>query len=91
MNSGHDHQPLRLRPDIRFRKIANEGVVLRQDEGEVLVVNGVGVHIVELVQKGASRDEIHRELIEAYDVDPEQLKRDIAAYLEELQQAGVFE
>lgn len=39
----------RLAPDVRFRVVSGEGVVVRQDAGEVLVVNGVAARVLELL------------------------------------------
>ncbi len=81
----------RLKSDIRYRTIADEGIVLRQDEGEVLVVNGVGVRVVELIAEGTSFQQILTTLETEYEVEPEQLKTDVLTYLEELEKAGVLE
>ena len=80
-----------LKSDIRFRSIADEGIVLRQDEGEVLVVNGVGVRVVELISEGTTLEQILTTLEGEYDVEPEQLRTDVMTYLAELEEAGVLE
>ncbi len=67
-------KPIRLKDDIRFRSIADEGIVLRQDEGEVLVVNGVGVRVVELIAEGGALPKILAALESEFDVEPEQLR-----------------
>ncbi len=81
----------RLKSDIRYRAIADEGIVLRQDEGEVLVVNGVGVRVVELISDGITLEGLLATLEGEYDVDREQLRIDVTKYLEELEEAGVLE
>ncbi len=81
----------RLKSDIRYRPIADEGIVLRQDEGEVLVVNGVGVRVVEIISEGTTLEQMLMTLEAEYDVEPEQLRADVLAYLEELENAGVLE
>lgn len=81
----------RLRSDVRFRSVADEGVVLRQDEGEVLVVNGVGVRVVELVADGAGLEDMLGILENEYEVEPADLRTDVKTYLEELEEAGVLE
>lgn len=81
----------RLKSDIRYRNIADEGIVLRQDEGEVLVVNGVGVRVVELIAEGNALKQILTTLEGEYEVDQEQLLADFKDYIEELENAGVLE
>ncbi len=80
-----------LKSDVRYRSIADEGIVLLQDEGEVLVVNGVGVRIVELIGEGSTLPQILTALETEYDVEPEQLRTDVRTYLAELEDAGVLE
>ncbi len=80
-----------LKSDVRYRSIADEGIVLLQDEGEVLVVNGVGVRIVELIGEGITLPQILETLETEYDVEPEQLMTDVRTYLAELEDAGVLE
>ncbi|MEN8164589.1 MAG: PqqD family protein [Acidobacteriota bacterium] len=80
-----------LKSDVRYRSIADEGIVLLQDEGEVLVVNGVGVRIVELIGEGTTLPQILDTLEAEYDVEPTQLKTDVNTYLAELEDAGVLE
>lgn len=82
---------IRIRPDIRYRSIADEGIVLRQDAGEVLVVNGVGIRIVELIAAGSTETEIVAVLEREFDVPADQLRADVRAYLDELSRAGVLD
>lgn len=84
-------QIFRLKRDIRYRSIADEGIVLRQDEGEVLVVNGIGVRVVELISEGITLPQILDTLETEYDVEPAQLRTDVITYIAELKDAGVLE
>ncbi len=90
-----DGQPFRvmntvkLHSYIRWRKVGNEGVVLNQDEGEVLVLNELGVRIVELFEQGLSLDLLHARLLAEYDVDATVLDTDINRYIDELIKANV--
>jgi len=80
-----------LKSDVRYRGIGDEGIVLLQDEGEVLVVNGVGVRIVELIGEGTTLPQILDTVEGEYDVEPAQLRTDVLTYLAELEDAGVLE
>ena len=80
----------RLKSDVRYRSIADEGIVLRQDEGEVLVVNGVGVRVVELISQGIGLEQLLTTLEGEYDVEAKQLRTDVLSYIEELKGAGVL-
>ena len=43
---------LRLADSVRFRRVLDEGVMLRLDTGEILGLNGVGARVIELVSAG---------------------------------------
>ena len=77
--------------NIRFRKVADEGIVVLIDEGEVLVVNDVGIRFVELVDQGLNYGDILAQLTQEYNVEKMQLQKDVSVYCKELVQAGVLE
>ena len=81
----------RLRPDVRFRQVAGEGIVLRQKAGEVLVVNEVGARVVALLGEGLTLPAILARLEGEFDAEPERLAADVNGFLEELRAAGVVE
>ena len=80
-----------LRPDVRYRVVDGQAVVIVQEAGEALVLNAVGTRILELVNGRRSIDEIEERLGAEFEVEPRELARDVAAYLEELTAAGVVE
>jgi hypothetical protein len=85
------NERLRTRSDVRFRRVADEAVVLRQDAGEVLALNEVAARILELVGEGLTQDEIVDRLLEEYDVERPELEADTAAFVQELLDSGVIE
>jgi hypothetical protein len=82
---------LRPRRDVRFRTIGEEGVVIRQESGEVLVVNEVGARVMALLDGRCSVAGLVDRLAEEFDVEAEVLRRDLATYLDELLAGGVLE
>ena len=84
-------QHFRTRPDVRFRAIGGEGVIVRQDAGQAVVVNAVGSRILELLRDGLSAAEVIARLREEYDVGGAELEQEVMLYLDELQAAGVIE
>jgi hypothetical protein len=80
-----------LCPDIRYRIVADEGVVVRQEAGEVLVLNAVGARVMELLNKPMSAAGLVNVLAEEYDVERATLEQDLSDYLENLLNAGVIE
>jgi len=77
--------------DVRFRALGDEGIVVRQQAGEVIVLNAAGARVIELVAGGASGAAIVDQLEQEYDADRATLERDVAAHLAELVEADVIE
>ena len=73
-----------LQGDVRFRLVADEGVVIRQTEGEVLVVNEMGGEILTMIQEDRNLGEIVSALCGRYDAEASMIRQDTQAYLTEL-------
>lgn len=87
--TGGDRVPERSR-DVRYRIVQGEGVVIRQETAEALVVNEVGARILDLADGERSVAAIHASLLAEYEVEPEALASDLEAYLAELVEIGVL-
>ncbi|WP_456417678.1 PqqD family protein [Thiolapillus sp.] len=81
---------LQLKSDIRQTRLADEGVILRQEEGEVLVVNEIAIRFIELINGKRSMDELTGLLLQEYEVEPDTLASDLAEYACELLEQGVL-
>jgi hypothetical protein len=77
--------------DARYRNIGGEGVVVRQTVGEVLVLNEVGVQILDLLATGNPVHRVVEALAADYEVDAATAERDVLGYARELLEAGVIE
>lgn len=77
--------------DTRYRNIGGEGVVVRQTAGEVLVLNEIGVRVLELLETTLPVSGLLDALDAEYEIDRPTLERDVLAYLRELVDAGVIE
>jgi coenzyme PQQ biosynthesis protein PqqD len=75
---------LRRAPDVRYRAIDDETVVIRQEAAEALVLNEVAGRLLDLIDGRRTVAAIVAELQNEYDVAPETLAADVAAYLTEL-------
>jgi hypothetical protein len=76
--------------DVRFRRVGEETVVLRQQAAEVLVLSEVAGRILELVD-GRSAEEIVAELEPEFDAERSILERDVADFLATLEARGIIE
>jgi Coenzyme PQQ synthesis protein D (PqqD) len=81
----------RRRTDVRFRRLPPEGVVVRQSDPEVLVVNDVGAAILERIDGEAAVGRLVDAVADEYDVDRPALERDVSAFLAELEEGRIIE
>ena len=82
---------LRRRPDVRYRRIEGEAVVLRQSAAEVLVLNGVGAAVLDLADGKRPVGEWIDALTQEYGADRETVARDILEFAGEASEAGLLE
>ena len=83
-------QIFKTRDDVRFRVIAGEAVVLRQEAAEVLVLNEVGARILELSDGSVSLGSIVEQLEEEFEVARQELESDVTTFVGDLVEAGVL-
>ncbi len=72
-------------------ELADEAVILNLDSGIYYGLNEVGARIWELIQQPRSFGELHRVLLEEYDVPAEACKQDLTKILSELKNANLIE
>lgn len=88
MNAGARFRP---RADVRFRLIAGEAVVLRQEAGETLVLNEVGARLLQLIAQGHDAAELPGRIAAEFAVESDDAAADTARFVDELLAAGVLE
>lgn len=81
---------LQLESDVRQARVAGEGVILRQDDGEILVINEVAIRFVELIDGDRNLGELTELLLQEYDVEKDRLAVDLAEYASELVNQNVL-
>jgi hypothetical protein len=81
----------KLQRDVRFRQIGDEGVLVKQDDGDLIVVNQVGVDIIQLLQDGKSFSEIVDYISRNYDIDAKTAENDAMEFIDEIEAAGIIE
>lgn len=77
--------------DVRFRRIDDEAVVVRQRAGEVLVMNETAARLLELADGRTSVADWVEVLAGEYEVDREALERDVLAFAMDLEDEGMLE
>jgi hypothetical protein len=72
-----------------FAEIDDEAVLLNVETGVYFGLDSVGTRIWTLLGLEMDQEEICRELLEEYEVDPEQLRGDVAEFLDVLVAKGL--
>ena len=78
---------LALRKDVRFRRVADEGVVLVQEDGRVLGVNDSGARVLELMDGQRTLREIVDVLEREVAAERTAIEADVAAFVARLREA----
>ena len=81
----------RIAPDVRFRVIDDEAVVVRQREGDVLVFNQVAARVIQLVGEGLSPQQIGDRAVDEFDAPEAMIRKDVETFLYELESLNVVE
>lgn len=82
---------LRRRPEVRWRRVGAEMVVLQQSRNEVLALDDLGARVVELADGERTLDEMIDRLLPDFEVDRATLAADVGRFVAELLAAGVLE
>jgi hypothetical protein len=91
MTDIHPLDVLRRRPDVRFRVIEDEGVVVRQAAAEVLVLNAVATRMLALADGQATVGGWIDSLLDEFEVERAALEHDVLAFAGELVEQGLLE
>ena len=76
-------------PNVAWRKIENEVIILDLETSDYFSLNEVGTRIWELLQEGKDEDSV-AEVIEAeYEIDKKNAKKDVAAFLKQLKKEKI--
>ncbi len=78
----------KLSSQARARTIGEEGVVVLQEDAEVLITNRSGAHLLELCRSGATLEELSAALCDTFGASAEQAERDARIFVDTLQAAG---
>jgi hypothetical protein len=76
---------------IRYRVIDDEAVVIRQSEGDVLVLNEVAARVLQLAGEGLSSDQVEDRVVDEFDAPESTIRKDVREFLEQLAHLEVLE
>lgn len=69
---------------LRYRAVGEDGVLVHLDSGRVIVVNDVGLHIIEQLTQPMTERALIDAIIAEFSVTAADAERDLACFLEEL-------
>jgi hypothetical protein len=79
-----------INPDVEFRRLGERMVLVHLVSNQVFELNKTGARVWELLDSGTPVEEILEQLSTEFEVEPEQLRRDVTELLEELKVAGLI-
>ena len=80
---------IKISPDVLFQEINGETVLLDLMSESYFGLDKTATRIWQLLQADKALPEIYRIMAAEFEVDPEELKRDLRDHLEELSTAGL--
>lgn len=80
----------RVDPQLIWRFLDDNAVVVSPEAGRVRVFNGVGTTIWKMLTDEKSLGEIEKSIVDQYNVSPEQAKVDLHTFLDELTEKGLL-
>jgi hypothetical protein len=83
--------PIRLRAGVEWRTVSGEVVALDLESSAYLAVNGTGSILWPLVASGTTTARLVDELVTRFDIDADDARRDVGAFLDSLRSLSLVE
>ncbi|MFT7527252.1 MAG: hypothetical protein ACI9LY_002407 [Arenicella sp.] len=80
-----------LSVQVRHRAVGEDGVLVHLQSGRVIIVNEVGLYIVQLLQKPITTVAISESISAEFDVTLQQAEFDLTKFLAELDSESIVE
>ena len=91
MHSSPCDEIISLTSQVRYRAVGEDGVLVHLDNGRVIVVNEVGLHIVQQLDKPRTRKDLAASIAAEFDVAANQAEADLDQFLAELDEEQVLD
>lgn len=92
MTENTNEDRIRLCGRVRYRTVADEGVLVHLAHGRVLVVSEVGLYVVKaLGQRAMTVRELAEAVVSEFEVDQERAQLDVVAFLGQLRAERAIE
>lgn len=73
-----------IHPELTWRLLDGEAVIVSPTSGEIRVLNHVGTDIWQCIANGNELEAIEKMLINQYNISPQEAKTDVAKFLDDL-------
>ena len=91
MNQPPILEQLSLSPSVRHRAVGDEGVLIQLESGRAIVVNEVGLHIVQQLASPKTREALTDSITRHFDISIDQAAEDLERYIAELDKEQLLE
>ncbi len=81
----------RISPEVLFRELAGEAVLLDLKSQRYFGLDPIGTRIWQLLDEQGRTDGILQTMLDEFEVEEAQLRQDLAAFLQQLEEAGLIE
>ena len=89
------HSPVKktvsLSTHTRYRDVGGEGVLVHLDRGRVIVVNEIGLFIVQQLQRPTTEHNLVVALVDEFEVSSDQAKVDLQPFLARLDHEQILD
>jgi hypothetical protein len=75
---------VRVAPDVLFRLVSDEGVLVNLNTEMYLGLNPVGARMWSVLSEASSIQAAYEQLLREYEVDPSELRRDLEEFIAQL-------
>jgi hypothetical protein len=83
--------PLRIPAHVSFSQVGEDAFLLNTRTNQYYGLEKVGARLWELFNEGGLLRDIHRKLLDEYEVDPAQLEQDVLELINHLLENGLVE
>jgi hypothetical protein len=81
--------PIKISPDVVFRTLDGEAVLLNLQSGVYFGLNEMGTKIWNILAENCSLEEVHSRILQEYAVEPELAKTDLLKLTAQLLEKGL--
>ena len=87
---------MKIKSTYQLREVAGEYMVVSTSADNnsfngVIMLNGTGAFLWQLLEKGAERDELIAEILKEYEVDESTASIGVDDFISDIEKAGLFE